>query len=106
MILIEVSSSSQVNVNSYAWKIFHFLNGRINSSTAAGGIEVLKPAQALIYKIKNTFRMHIILKIHKTSSEIIAASEDMMFELKGFSESLKMRSTERINIDVDPLSFY
>ncbi|MBE2216926.1 MAG: primosomal protein N' [Ignavibacteria bacterium] len=106
MILIEVSSSNQVNVNNYAWKIFHFLNGRIVNSPAAGGIDVLKPAQALIYKIKNTFRMHIILKIHKTSSEIIAASEDLMFELKGFSESLKMRSTERINIDVDPLSFY
>ncbi len=106
MILIEVSSSNQVNVNNYAWKIFHFLNGRIVNSPAAGGIDVLRPAQALIYKIKNTYRMHIILKIHKTSSEIIAASEDLMFELKGFSESLKMRSTERINIDVDPLSFY
>lgn len=106
MILIEASSPSQVEVNNYAWKIFHFLNSRISSSGINVNIELLKPAPALIYKIKNTFRMHIILKILKTTGQTIADSESLIGSLRDFTDTLKLKSTERVNIDVDPLSFY
>ena len=69
-------------------------------------IELLKPAPALIYKIKNTFRMHIILKVMKTTGETLSFSEKLMFDLHEFIHTLKLKSTERVDIDVDPLSFY
>jgi len=106
MILIEVSSPSQVDVNNYAWKIYHHLNGRLIHWGSEIHIELLKPAPALIYKIKNIFRMHIILKVMKTTGDTLAQSEALMKDLKEFTVMLKMKSTERVDIDVDPLSFY
>jgi primosomal protein N' (replication factor Y) len=106
MILVEVSSPSQVDVNNYAWKIYHHLNGKLLHWGSEIHIELLKPAPALIYKIKNIFRMHIILKVMKTTGETLAQSEALMRDLKDFTAALKMKSTERVDIDVDPLSFY
>ena len=106
MILIEISSPSQVNVNNHSWKIYHFLNGKIVNSSSRPYLELLKPAPALIYKIKNTFRMHLILKILKASGQTASDSENMIHSLKEFTAGLKLKSTERIDIDVDPLSFY
>lgn len=106
MILIEVTSPKQVNVNNHSWKIFHYLNNALNTTTSNVYIELLKPAPALIYKIKNTFRMHIILKVMKTTGETLSFSEKLMFDLQEFMHSLKLKSTERVDIDVDPLSFY
>jgi primosomal protein N' len=101
-----MSSPSQVNVNNHSWKIYHFLNGKIVNSSSRPYLELLKPAPALIYKIKNTFRMHIILKILKASGQTAAESENMIHALKDFALGLKLKSTERVDIDVDPLSFY
>ena len=106
MILIEISSPSQVNVNNHSWKIFHFLNGKIVNSPSRAYLELLKPAPALIYKIKNTFRMHIILKILKASGQTANESENIIHALKDFTLQLKLKSTERVDVDVDPLSFY
>ncbi len=106
MILIEVSSPKQVNVNNHSWKIYHYLNNALNTTTENVYIELLKPAPALIYKIKNNFRMHIILKVMKTTGETLSFSENLMFELQKFIHALKLKSTERVDIDVDPLSFY
>ncbi len=106
MILIEISSPSQVNVNNHSWKIYHFLNSKIVNSSSRAYLELLKPAPALIYKIKKTFRMHIILKILKASGQTAAESENMIHALKDYTLQLKLKSTERVDIDVDPLSFY
>ena len=108
MILIETESPNQVNLNSLAWKIYNFLLKFItNSGSAAnGGIEILKPAPALIYKIKNSYRMHIILKILKSTNDTIALSENMIKELHRFTKETKLKSNERVSVDVDPLSFY
>lgn len=106
MILAEVSSPSQVEVNNHAWKIYHHLNGKLIHWGSEIHIELLKPAPALIYKIKNIFRMHIILKVMKSSGENIHQSEALMKDLLEFTGNLKLKSTERVDIDVDPLSFY
>ncbi|HRJ85456.1 MAG TPA: primosomal protein N' [Ignavibacteria bacterium] len=106
MILIEVSSPNQVSVNNHSWKIYHHLNNKLVHWGSEIHIELLKPAPALIYKIKNTFRMHIILKVMKTTGDTISQSEALVNGLHEFTASLKLKSTERVNIDVDPLSFY
>jgi len=106
MILIEVSSPNQVSVNNHSWKIYHYLNNRLIHWGNEIHIELLKPAPALIYKIKNTFRMHIILKVMKTTGDTISQSEALVNGLHEFTATLKLKSTERVNIDVDPLSFY
>jgi primosomal protein N' (replication factor Y) (superfamily II helicase) len=106
MILLEVVSANQVNVNNIAWKIYHFLYKKISMQGNNDGIELLKPAPALIYKIKNSYRMHIILKIMKSTKDTISLSESMIKELNSLVEELKLKSNERINVDVDPLSFY
>ena len=106
MILIEVSSPNQVSVNNHSWKIYHYLNNKLIHWGNEIHIELLKPAPALIYKIKNTFRMHIILKVMKTTGDTISQSETLVNGLHEFTATLKLKSTERVNIDVDPLSFY
>ncbi|MFI5211415.1 MAG: hypothetical protein ACHQIH_00910, partial [Ignavibacteria bacterium] len=60
----------------------------------------------LIYKIKNTYRIHIILKIMKSTKDTLAMSENMIKELYGFVNEMKIKSSERVSVDVDPLSFY
>ena len=106
MILIEVSSPNQVSVNNHSWKLYHYLNNKLIHWGSEIHIELLKPAPALIYKIKNTFRMHIILKVMKTTGDTISQSEALVNGLHEFTATLKLKSTERVNIDVDPLSFY
>ncbi|MBZ0203094.1 MAG: primosomal protein N' [Ignavibacteria bacterium] len=106
MILIEITSPLQTDVNKHAWKIYHFLNGKIVNSNSRAYLELLKPAPALIYKIKNTFRVHIILKILKSSGQTSSESENLIHALRDFTGRLKLKSTERVNVDVDPLSFY
>ncbi len=106
MILIEVTSLNQINVNNISWKLYHFLNKQINAVSSHGQIELMKPAPALIYKIKNTYRIHIILKIMKSTKDTLAMSENMIKELYGFVNEMKIKSSERVSVDVDPLSFY
>lgn len=106
MILIENTAATQVNANSIAWKLYHFLNDSIKSSGAESVIELLKPAPALIYKIKNIYRMHIIIKIMKSTNDTVALSKNMIKDLYRFTKELKLKSSERVSVDVDPLSFY
>lgn len=70
----------------------------------------MKPAPALIYKIKNRYRFHIILKVLKSTYEASTVAETLIKNLqtdpKKEKESLKIKSADRISIDVNPLSFY
>jgi primosomal protein N' (replication factor Y) len=106
MILIENTASSQVNVNSIAWKLYHFLDKKIRMAGDNHAIEIMKPAPALIYKIKNSYRMHIIIKIMKSTNDTVALSENMIRELYKHVKELKLKTSERVSVDVDPLSFY
>jgi primosomal protein N' (replication factor Y) len=106
MMLIEVTSLSQINVNNLSWKIYNFLNSQLLKSSISNNIEILKPAPALIYKLKNTYRIHIIIKILKSSSNTLNTTEQLIKSLNNFCSNLKIKSSERVDIDVDPVSFF
>ena len=127
MSLIEVKSNNQTRANTIASKIYLFMknyllslrvspsiNGIASSSLKGtphnGGVELMKPAPALIFKIKNKYRFHIIVKSLKSAGESVAVTEAMLSDLEKFLEPktgrLKLKSGEFVSIDVDPLSFY
>ncbi len=113
MILIEVETDNQVKVNQLSRSIFDYLVKEIESFKSKGyslDVELMKPAPALIYKIKNKYRYHIILKVLKSTHEASTLAEtiikNMQTWLEKEKENLKIKSADRISIDVDPLSFY
>ena len=107
MSLIEISGKDAAKVNSLASKIFlHLKNTMSRSGKETVGVEIMKPAPALIYKIKNRFRYHIIIKSLKSQNESIAQTENLLKALEYYLEHNKIKSTEQVSIDVDPLSFY
>jgi primosomal protein N' (replication factor Y) (superfamily II helicase) len=113
MILIEVETDNQVRVNQLSRSIFEYFVKEINEVKNSGhglDVELMRPAPALIYKVKNRYRYHIILKVLKSTYEASTVAEtlikNMQVYLEKEKESLKIRSADRISIDVDPLSFY
>jgi primosomal protein N' (replication factor Y) (superfamily II helicase) len=113
MILIEVETDNQVKVNQLSRSIFNYLVKEIEIFKSEGyslDVELMNPAPALIYKIKNKYRYHIILKVLKSTHEASTLAETMINNLQTYlekeKENLKIKSADRISIDVDPLSFY
>lgn len=113
MILIEVETDNQMKVNSLSRSVFDFLVSeikRLNELNYELSVELMRPAPALIYKIKNKYRYHIILKVLKSTHEASTVAETMIKNLQNYlekeKESLKIKSSDRVSIDVDPLSFY
>lgn len=113
MILIEVETDNQIKVNQLSRSIFDYLVKEINEVKNSGhglDVELMKPAPALIYKVKNRYRFHIILKVLKSTHEASTVAETLIKNLQAYlekeKESLKIKSADRISIDVDPLSFY
>ncbi|MCI0449170.1 MAG: primosomal protein N' [Chlorobi bacterium] len=110
MSLIEVKSNNQTRANTIASKIYLFMKIHLLSLNGNAGVEIMKPAPALIYKVKNKYRFHIIVKSLKSSGESAGVTETMLKELEKFLEpksgKLKFKSGEFVSIDVDPLSFY
>lgn len=106
MCLIEVSGTDSVKTNTLASKLYLFLSKKNSDSS----IEILKPAQALIYKLKNKFRYHIIIKSIKSavssSDSSYSKTEKLISELLNHIEKTKLHGNERVSIEVDPLSFY
>jgi primosomal protein N' (replication factor Y) len=105
MSLIEVSGPDIARVNNIASKIYlHFKQ----SMSKAGQISIslMKPTPALIYKIKNNYRYHVIIKTLKSSQEALHITEDLLNDLDKYAEGLKIKSDEQVIIDVDPVSFY
>jgi primosomal protein N' (replication factor Y) len=110
MSLIEVKSGDQTRANTIASKIFLFMKNYLKQIKGITGVELMKPAPALIYKIKNKYRFHIIAKTLKSVSEAASVTEAMLRDLERYLEPksgrLKLKSGEYVSIDVDPLSFY
>lgn len=69
----------------------------------------MKPAPALIYRIKNKFRYHIIIKsIKKDSMQTKAKSantETLLKRLEKYTLESGIKHTEKISIEIDPLNF-
>jgi primosomal protein N' (replication factor Y) len=110
MSLIEVKSADQNRSNTIASKVYLFMKNYLHSQNGTGGIELMKPAPALIYKIKNKYRFHIIVKSLKSVNESVSVTEEMLKELENYLDpkkgKLKLKSGEFVSIDVDPMSFY
>ena len=105
MCLIEVSGSDSTRVTTLASKLYLFLKKHNNS----GLIEIMKPAPALIYKLKNRFRHHIIIKSIKQDSSLAnlkrANTEALLKQLENHILVSGIKHTENISIEIDPLSF-
>lgn len=113
MILIEVETGNQVSVNKLSRNVFDHLVNEIEEFKSKGiglDVELMRPAPALIYKVKNKYRFHIILKVLKSTQEASMVAESMikntMDWLEAEKEKLGITSNDRVSIDVDPLSFY
>ncbi|MGH2575593.1 MAG: primosomal protein N', partial [Ignavibacteria bacterium] len=74
MTLIEVKGNSINEVSSLASKIYLHLK-RINLPHNDNSIEILKPSPALIYRIKNKFRYHIIVKTLKLKGDYLETTK-------------------------------
>lgn len=105
MVLIEVSGRDSSNTATLAAKLYLYLSKNNNS----GSIEIMKPAPALIFKLKDQFRWHIIIKALKSdyavSKHNIINTVKLLNKLKQHLKTLKIKNTGRISIDVDPLDF-
>jgi primosomal protein N' (replication factor Y) len=105
MCLIEVSGKESTRVTTIASKIFLFLRRHNNSKS----IEIMKPAPALIYKLKNQYRYHIIIKSLKPeisgTEQNVIATETLLKNLERYISDSKLKHSERISIEVDPLDF-
>ncbi len=109
MILIEVSGPEATKAGSLASKIYLNLKDTLKHFTNAknaGAVEIMIPAPALIYKIKNKYRYHLIIKSIKSHTESNLLTEQLLKGLNNYLDTHKIKSSETINIDVDPLSFY
>lgn len=113
MILVEVETDNQQKVNQLSRNIFDYMVREINRLQASEqtlNVELMRPAPALIYKVKNKYRYHIILKVLKSTHEASTVAETMIKNLQEYlekeKESLNIKSNDRVSIDVDPLSFY
>ncbi len=98
--VIEARSDDAVRSQSIASKIFLQLKTLLNESLLYKNVELLKPAPSLIFKLKNKFRYHVILKIGKEKGQ-----ESFLQKVKTLLNEIKLKQDERIMIDVDPLSF-
>jgi primosomal protein N' (replication factor Y) len=105
MCLIEVSGKESTRVTTIASKIFLFLRRHNNSKS----IEIMKPAPALIYKLKNQYRYHIIIKSIKPeisgAEQNVIATETLLKNLERYISDSKLKHSERISIEIDPLDF-
>jgi primosomal protein N' (replication factor Y) len=108
MTIIEISSPDASRSNSIASKIYLQLREalkRAKNDKNNQAVEIMKPAQALIYKIRNRYRYHIILKSLKSHKDSPAITDYLLRTLAKYLELNKLKSSERVDIDVDPVSF-
>jgi hypothetical protein len=69
----------------------------------------MKPSPALIYKLKNLFRYHIIIKSIKPeisgAGQQVIGTETLLKSLHRYISESKLKQSEKINIEIDPLDF-
>jgi primosomal protein N' (replication factor Y) len=98
--LIEVESPDADRANSISAGLYLKLKNQNKDEF----IELLKPSPALIYKIKNKYRHHIIIKSLKSGTEQFKI-RSLLRNLQKHIENTTLHSSERIIFDIDPVSF-
>jgi primosomal protein N' (replication factor Y) len=98
--LIEVESPDADRANSISANLYL----RLKNHNKDEYIELLKPSPALIYKIKNKYRHHIIIKSLKSGTEQ-SKLKSLLRNLQKHIENVTLHTSERIIFDVDPVSF-
>lgn len=105
MCIVEVSGKDSTRVTTLASKLYLFLKKHNDSFN----IEIMKPAPALIYKLKNNFRNHIIIKSIKQNSapkaEKVLSAEALLRKLGRYISESGVKHSEKISIEIDPLNF-
>jgi primosomal protein N' (replication factor Y) len=102
MTLIEVKGMDKKKTETLASKMF--LN--LNKNNFSESIEIMKPAPALIPRLKNKFRYHIIIKSLKSDDESNSKTRHLLEQMESFVINNKLISHGNMHIEVDPLSFY
>jgi primosomal protein N' (replication factor Y) len=98
--LIEVESPKADRANSISANLYLKLKNQNKDEF----IEILKPSPALIYKIKNKYRHHIIIKSLKSGTESFTL-RSLLKNLQKHIENIFLHASERIIFDIDPVSF-
>lgn len=98
--LIEVESPKADRANSISANLYLKLKNQNKDEF----IEILKPSPALIYKIKNKYRHHIIIKSLKSGTESFTL-RSLLRTLQKHIKNIALHASERITFDIDPLFF-
>ncbi len=105
MCLIEVSGKESTRAETLASRIYLFLKRQ----DASRNIEIMKPAPALIFKLKNNYRYHIIIKSIKQAGPQNEPkginTETLLKRLQRHISESGIKHSEKISIEVDPVSF-
>lgn len=98
--LIEVESPKADRANSISANLYL----KLKNQNKEEFIEILKPSPALIYKIKNKYRHHIIIKSLKSGTESFTL-RSLLKNLQKHIKNITLHASERIIFDIDPVSF-
>jgi primosomal protein N' (replication factor Y) len=96
LVLIEMKGKNEEDVRRQAERFFRILG------TTNGASTLLGPAPAVISKINNQFRWHIVMKNMKTSDPGGAHLRQALRKAAGVFEQQRKRSV-RLIVDVDPV---
>lgn len=96
MTLIEVKGRDRKKTETLASKIY--LN--LNKNNTSESIEIMKPAPALIHRLKNKFRYHIIIKSLKSPDETMSKTRKLLEQLGYFLETNKIVSRGNISMEI------
>ena len=106
MTLIEVKNKIAEKANSLASKIYLFLKNNYRSEN----VEIMRPAPAIIYKLKNYYRYHIIIKALKYGAQKDnnppVTMDHIINHLKSNFSQDKKNYLQNVSYEADPLSFY
>jgi len=105
MTLIEVRGIEAERVKTIAGKVYYQLTKKLKALDNKDRIyvEVMKPAPALVYKLKGKYRYHLILKVLRGAGHQFI--ESLISHLEAVKPELGLKSNEQISIDVDAVSF-
>ncbi|OGV99188.1 MAG: primosomal protein N' [Nitrospinae bacterium RIFCSPLOWO2_02_39_17] len=96
MVLFIIEGSKEERVAEFSYNFGEMLNKMM---IGEGEVEKLGPSKAIIYKMRNKYRWHIILKSRK-----IQSLRKMVYKVMGEMKSSSMlKGGIKVDIDVDPL---
>jgi primosomal protein N' (replication factor Y) len=109
MILIEFSGVHIDKVSNASSRAYLFLRKHLEQklkNNSEQSIEILKPAPAIIFKIKNRYRYHIVIKVSKQNKTNTALAENLVKELISWFQKDYKAPSVTLQIDIDPISFH